>query len=54
MKHNGNLKFEDIIEEVAGVYPRIMKTGDMEAGVPLKPRNVGGWKTVPKSEMHAS
>ncbi|MFZ4070681.1 MAG: NAD(P)H-dependent flavin oxidoreductase [Caulobacterales bacterium] len=27
-----NLKFEDIIEEVAGVYPRIMKTGDMEAG----------------------
>ncbi len=27
-----NIKFEDIIEEVAGVYPRIMKTGDMEAG----------------------
>ncbi len=27
-----NLKFEDIIEEVAGVYPRIMKDGDMEAG----------------------
>lgn len=27
-----NLKFEDIIEEVAGVYPRIMKEGDMEAG----------------------
>jgi nitronate monooxygenase len=26
------LKFEDIIEEVAGVYPRIMKDGDMEAG----------------------
>ncbi|HJV00491.1 MAG TPA: nitronate monooxygenase family protein [Burkholderiaceae bacterium] len=26
------LKFEDIIEEVAGVYPRIMKEGDMEAG----------------------
>jgi NADH:quinone reductase (non-electrogenic) len=29
----GNIKFEDIIEEVAGVYPKIMKTGDMEAGV---------------------
>ncbi len=28
----GNIKFEDIIEEVAGVYPKIMKTGDMEAG----------------------
>lgn len=27
-----NLKFEDIIEEVAGVYPRIMMEGDMEAG----------------------
>ncbi|BBE34298.1 NAD(P)H-dependent flavin oxidoreductase [Sphingosinicella microcystinivorans] len=27
-----NLKFEDIIEEVAGVYPRIMKDGDMDAG----------------------
>jgi nitronate monooxygenase len=27
-----NLKFEDIIEEVAGVYPRIMKNGDMDAG----------------------
>lgn len=26
------LKFEDIIEQVAGVYPRIMKDGDMEAG----------------------
>jgi NADH:quinone reductase (non-electrogenic) len=26
------LKFEDIIDEVAGVYPRIMKDGDMEAG----------------------
>ena len=26
------LKFEDIIEEVAGVYPRIMKNGDMDAG----------------------
>ena len=28
----GNLKFEDIIEEVAGVYPRIMLQGDMDAG----------------------
>ena len=28
-----DLKFEDIIEEVAGVYPKIMKTGDMDAGV---------------------
>ena len=27
-----NLKFEHIIEEVAGVYPRIMQQGDMEAG----------------------
>jgi nitronate monooxygenase len=27
-----DLKFEDIIEEVAGVYPRIMMEGDMEAG----------------------
>jgi nitronate monooxygenase len=26
------LKFEDIIEEVAGVYPRIMKNGEMDAG----------------------
>jgi len=27
-----SLKFEDIIDEVAGVYPRIMQTGDMNAG----------------------
>ena len=27
-----DLKFEDIIEEVAGVYPRIMTNGDMDAG----------------------
>ena len=27
-----NIKFEDIIEQVAGVYPKIMKDGDMEAG----------------------
>ena len=27
-----DLKFEDIIEEVAGVYPRIMLDGDMDAG----------------------
>ncbi len=27
-----NLKFEDILGEVAGVYPRIMKDGDMDAG----------------------
>ncbi|MCB2042187.1 MAG: nitronate monooxygenase, partial [Rhodoferax sp.] len=27
-----DLKFEDIMEEVAGVYPRIMMEGDMEAG----------------------
>lgn len=26
------LQFEDIIEEVAGVYPRIMSEGDMDAG----------------------
>jgi NADH:quinone reductase (non-electrogenic) len=29
----GDLKFEDIMTEVAGVYPKIMKTGDMDAGV---------------------
>jgi NADH:quinone reductase (non-electrogenic) len=28
-----DLKFEDIMAEVAGVYPKIMKTGDMNAGV---------------------
>jgi NADH:quinone reductase (non-electrogenic) len=27
-----NLKFEDIIDEVAGVYPKIMKDGTMDAG----------------------
>jgi nitronate monooxygenase len=27
-----DLKFEDIIDEVAGVYPKIMQTGDMDAG----------------------
>ena len=27
-----NIKFEDIIAEVAGVYPRSMQEGDMEAG----------------------
>ena len=27
-----SIEFEDIIEEVAGVYPRIMKEGDMDAG----------------------
>ena len=31
-KLGADLKFEDIIEEVAGVYPRIMKEGDMDAG----------------------
>ena len=28
----GNLKFEDIAKEVAGVYPRVMTEGEMEAG----------------------
>jgi len=28
----GSIKFEDIIEEVAGVYPRIMLDGEMDAG----------------------
>jgi nitronate monooxygenase len=28
----GNLKFEDIIGEVAGVYPKIMQEGDLDAG----------------------
>ena len=28
-----NLKFEDIIEEVVGVYPKVMQQGDMESGV---------------------
>ncbi|MES2258980.1 MAG: nitronate monooxygenase family protein [Pseudomonadota bacterium] len=27
-----DLKFEDIIEQVAGVYPRIMQEGDLDAG----------------------
>jgi nitronate monooxygenase len=27
------IKFEDIIPEVAGVYPKIMIEGDMDAGV---------------------
>jgi nitronate monooxygenase len=27
-----NIKFEDILPEVAGVYPKIMQTGDMNAG----------------------
>ncbi|MGD2133788.1 MAG: nitronate monooxygenase family protein [Maricaulaceae bacterium] len=27
-----DLKFEDIVEEVAGVYPKIMQEGDMDAG----------------------
>jgi nitronate monooxygenase len=27
-----NIKFEDIIEEVAGVYPRILMDGEMDAG----------------------
>ena len=30
--NKGNLKFEDIIDEVAGVYPKIMHEGTMEAG----------------------
>ncbi len=29
---NSNIQFEDIVEEVAGVYPRIMKEGDMDVG----------------------
>src|SRR5436189_1027409 len=31
-KLGANLKFEDIIGEVGGVYPRIMKQGEMDAG----------------------
>ena len=31
-KLGADLKFEDIIEEVAGVYPRIMREGDMDTG----------------------
>jgi nitronate monooxygenase len=31
-KLGADLKFEDVIEEVAGVYPRIMMEGDMDAG----------------------
>ena len=27
-----DLKFEDIIPEVAGIYPRVMQEGDVEAG----------------------
>ena len=31
-KLGDNLKFEDIVEEVAGVYPRVMQNGEMDAG----------------------
>jgi nitronate monooxygenase len=31
-KLGANLKFEDIFGEVAGVYPKIMKEGEMDAG----------------------
>ena len=31
-EHGSKIKFEDIIGEVAGVYPRIMQHGDMDAG----------------------
>ena len=31
-KLGDNLKFEDIIEEVAGVYPKVMTDGEMDAG----------------------
>ena len=31
-KLGSDLKFEDIVEEVAGVYPRIMMEGEMDAG----------------------
>ena len=31
-KLGANLKFEDIVGEVGGVYPRIMKQGEMDAG----------------------
>ena len=27
-----DLKFEDIVEEVAGVYPKVMTEGDMDVG----------------------
>ena len=27
-----NIKFEDIINEVAGVYPKVMQNGDMDVG----------------------
>jgi nitronate monooxygenase len=27
-----DIKFEDITEEVAGVYPKVMQTGAMDAG----------------------
>ena len=27
-----NIKFEDITEEVAGIYPKIMTEGEMDAG----------------------
>ena len=31
-KLGSNIKFEDIMDEVAGVYPRVMLDGEMEAG----------------------
>ena len=27
-----NIKFEDILDEVAGVYPRVMRDGELDAG----------------------
>ena len=27
-----NLKFDDIIDQVAGIYPRVMQNGEMDAG----------------------
>jgi hypothetical protein len=30
-----NIKFEDIIEEVAGVYPKVMIDGDVNAGIAI-------------------
>jgi nitronate monooxygenase len=31
-KLGSDLKFEDIMPEVAGIYPRVMQDGDVEAG----------------------
>ncbi len=43
------IRFEDIIPEVAGVYPKIMRTGDMDAGAWSAGLVVGLIHDIPKT-----